>query len=165
MRFETDDGQALDLHVVGYQYPQLETELYDSNWLIVEVNLFHHQGAWSIRDPCLLTYEAVELGYWLEEVARWNPPRDSCAFVEQNLWFEYIEYSRAEYLEDTPNSDGGNLTVHLDGELCPVWARSTTTRRPGRTFQIQFPQSEENLREAAKQWRDEIAKFPQRAER
>lgn len=152
MRLKTKDGESLDLRVTGYQFPQLETELYDSNWLIVEGSLTHQQDVWTFRDPCLLTYEAVELANWIEQIAKGHSSEQSLRFLEPVLWFEYTE-------------DSGNRTlkVHLEAESCPTWARSNVGGIG--EFCIEVPSSEESLVEAVGQWRDEIARFPQRAER
>ena len=44
MIFEAADGQSLELRILGYQYPDLETEDYDSNWLNVEGKVAHPRG-------------------------------------------------------------------------------------------------------------------------
>ena len=51
------------MSLVGYQFPDLEDDEYDSNWLNVKIEVSNERGKWSAIDPALLTYE-VE---WLIE--------------------------------------------------------------------------------------------------
>jgi len=61
--------QRLELTITGYQFPQLEHEEYDSNWLLVCGIVTHATGKYMFHDACLLTYELRKLHSWLESLA------------------------------------------------------------------------------------------------
>ena len=83
-------GQSFVMHIAGYQSPQIATEPYDSNWLVISGSVVHPTGTWHFRDPCLLTYEAARLADWLESIAAGNTLPKECCFTEPNLSFETI---------------------------------------------------------------------------
>src|SRR3954452_11841563 len=74
MQLASRDGHSLDLKILGYQFPHLETQQYDSNWLIVSGNVTGPIGSWQFSDPFLLTYEAERLASWMDAVADGNRP-------------------------------------------------------------------------------------------
>src|SRR5262245_20140283 len=88
MKLAAPDGQSLEMQIRGYQFPELETEQYDSNWLIIEGVATHPEGNWRFIDPCLLTYELRELADWLSELAAGRSLSDKLDFIEPNLGFE-----------------------------------------------------------------------------
>jgi hypothetical protein len=90
MRFITNENASLELHVVGYQFPDIQEAEYDSNWLMIEGQVCHLRGDWTFRDPCLLTYEAVGLAEWLESVGDGTPCESYIVFLEPNLSFEIV---------------------------------------------------------------------------
>lgn len=151
MRFARDD-KSLELHILGYQFPGIETERYDSNWLVVEGKVAHPRGGWTFRDPCLLTYEVRRLADWLDSLARDEPSSECVVFVEPNLELHWIE-------SDTE----GCVRVTFDLKASPPWAaRDGAEDEPCR---IDFPVTEIELRRAAASLREQLEKYPQRGER
>jgi hypothetical protein len=69
MRLTSSDGTNFNLTIVGYQFPHLAAEPYDSNWLKIQIDVDGAQGRWRTADPALLTYEVAELADWLVRVA------------------------------------------------------------------------------------------------
>jgi hypothetical protein len=147
MQLASRDGQSLDLRILGYQFPHLETQQYDSNWLIVSGNVTGPIGSWQFSDPCLLTYEAERLASWMDAVADGNRPSYTCHFIEPCLEF------RALLRIDRPV-----LRVCFDHKARPPSAS-------GEHVWVEFPIEELDLKLAARQWRAELAKYPQRASR
>ena len=89
MELKSSNGMEITLDLLGYQFPKLLGEPYDSNWLRVQVRAVHPRGAWTSVDPTLLTYEVAALADWLELAAAGGPtslPR--LTFTEPNLQFE-----------------------------------------------------------------------------
>lgn len=84
MQFRGTDGQSVELYVAGYQFPDLPTVEYDSNWLRIEGQVSHPQGQWSFQDPCLLTYEVSRLADWLDALVEDQPKSDEIGFIEPN---------------------------------------------------------------------------------
>jgi len=87
MKLCAADGTAFELTILGYQFPELASEQYDSNWLVIRIHVDHPSGSWEARDPCLLSYEVAELADWLEAVAQGEPARREMSFMEPNLEF------------------------------------------------------------------------------
>jgi hypothetical protein len=152
VRLETTDGHSLELRILGYQYPDMETEEYDSNWLIVEGQIMHPRGGWKFRDPCLLTYEASRLAAWLESLARGSTPETEVGFIEPNISFRSV-VSSAE----------PTLRVYFELEARPPWALSAVVG--DEQCWIDFPVSEFELRRAAATLFDQLKKYPPRAAR
>ena len=152
MRLETEDGQSLELRILGYQYPDLETEEYDSNWLNVEGKVAHPRGNWKFRDPCLLTYEASRLADWLDSLARGTLSSEEVSFIEPNISFRSVE-----------SPEGGSLRVYFELEARPPWAPSDVVE--DEQCSIDFRLSEFELRRAAASLRDQLTNYPQRAAR
>jgi hypothetical protein len=148
MRLLGSAGQALELRVVGYEFPDNHTGLYDSNWLVIEGHAEHPGGNWVFRDPCLLTYEASHLADWLEAVAVGREGQPSAGFIEPNLSFNVVS-STGERV----------LRVSFALEAHPPWSP-----RSSEAF-IDFPIADLDLARAAMEWREQLRQFPQRAER
>ena len=56
------DGTEFEMEVVSYQFPHLEHEQYDSDWLNIKIRVRMSQGYWTSTDPSLLTWELARLG-------------------------------------------------------------------------------------------------------
>ena len=152
MRLIARDGQSLEIRIAGYQFAEMETEEYDSNWLRIEGSVQHPRGSWRFNDPCVLTYEAMGLASWIESLAQ-NPSLPSeYDFLEPNLSFEAIS------LEGLPM-----LRVYFELESRPDWARSNAAGE--RDLWVEFPLNELDLKAATQQWRSELSAWPQRAAR
>lgn len=88
MRLKSDLGERVEFKILGYQFPDLLNEVYDSNWLMIQVAVDHQRGYWKASDPALLTAEVEKLIEWFTAIHGDMPIRDSCSFIEPNLYFE-----------------------------------------------------------------------------
>jgi hypothetical protein len=141
---------ALQLEVIGYQFPKLETEPYDSNWLNIRIEATHPGGKWKATDPSLLTYEAAELADWLDGVANGSIVAPSeLSFLEPNLRFELIE-------KPSPT-----VRVYFELESRPKWAPADGASMDD--LWLDFPVDSDQLRAAASNLRAQLRPFPQRA--
>lgn len=70
MKLINKDQTSFKLNIQNYQFPKMETEEYDSNWLMIQIKVHHQKGEWQSVDPSLLTYEAKEIAEWLEKIAK-----------------------------------------------------------------------------------------------
>ncbi len=106
------NGDEFGLRVVGYQFPGSAAAEYDSNWLTVEVVARVGGRSWTVRDPCLLTWELAWLHEWIMGVAVGRPSHVEVSFLEPNLRLE---------LRD---GLGGSTVfrVYFELELRPPWA-------------------------------------------
>ncbi len=94
-----DGGTALELRVVGYQFPDLEAgadprdpDSWDSNWLVIDGSVRTAAGtSWSFQDPALTTWEVAELAAWLEHVAAGAvPPATTPQEAEATVRIEVV---------------------------------------------------------------------------
>jgi hypothetical protein len=92
---EGTNGRRLELTLVAYEFPEIEDDRWDSNWLVVRISAADDTDSWTAEDPCLLTWEVDELADWLDAVA--EPPATvaDLEFTEPNLMFERIEADAA----------------------------------------------------------------------
>ncbi len=137
---------SLRLSVLRYQFPQITTDEYDANWLIIRGHVSLDQRSWSFRDPCLTTFEVRQLADWLDRLARGDEVEPSCAFIEPNLRFEKLS-DRA-------------IRVSFALESAPPWAK------PGdpwneHGFEVLI---EKHLETAAGQLRAQLRAFPERGD-
>lgn len=151
MKLIASTGTAFELKILGYEFPDLETELYDSNWLVIQVHVSHPRGVWTATHPCLLTYEVAQLADWLEQVGAGQKVRAQIYFIEPNLEFQLV------------NAGGKDeaLRIYLGAELRPSWMESDIVCE----HEVQFLTSEVDLVAAAEELRKQLQCFPQRAER
>jgi hypothetical protein len=150
MRLHSSDGASLEVKILGYEFPDIETEEYDSNWLVIEIDATHPSGHWVCRDSCLLTYEVAALANWLAGIPRGQDVSHVQRFIEPNLEFRLIE-------ADTSRT----LRIYFEAECRPdgaPWNQGVV-----RDLWLDFPVSELNLEEAAESLRRQLAKYPQRA--
>ncbi len=83
------DLSKFELRVAGYQFPDIESDKFDANWLVIEGRVAPADGrAWEFRDPALLTWEVQGLSSWLEALASEQTVEEREDFLEPNLYFE-----------------------------------------------------------------------------
>jgi hypothetical protein len=148
MRLVLDEHAGVEVRIAGYQFPGNATADYDSNWLVIEGTVRHPRGAWTFRDPGLLTYEVARLADWLDAVAAGTEATPWCAFIEPNLSFDVSSESADRVLR---------MSFAL--EALPPWAET------GEEIYIEFPVNRVDFRAAAASLRSQLSSFPQRAER
>jgi hypothetical protein len=146
------DGQSLALSLAGYQFPDLASAEYDSNWLTVTIDVAHPRGNWRASDPCLLTYEAARLAAWLDGITPESAVGSEESFVEPCLVFSIVD------------ANGGRaLRVYFELECRPAWASARAAGQED--LWVQFPLSELDLKAAARELREQLLRYPQRAAR
>ena len=151
MKLSGSDGQSFELTILGYQFPNMNTEDFDSNWLIIQLDVHHPKGHWRSRDPCLLTYEVERLANFLEQVSRNEKVDAEEHFIEPNLKFRLL----------TPGSKDEKMRIYFELECRPSWAPSDTVGMED--LWVEFPVLEINLELAAQSLRDQLSIYPQRA--
>jgi len=153
MHLASPEGSlALELRVLGYQYPGGARDEYDANWLFVAGRVEHPRGNWSFQSACLLTSEAVRLANWLEAVGRGQPSEPELAFIEPCLRFECVS-----------GALGRSVRAYFQLESRPPWAESGLAGPP--PCFIEFPVSELPFRRAVESLRQQAARYPERAAR
>jgi hypothetical protein len=151
MDIYADNNSSFHLSIVGYQFPENEKEEWDSNWLRIHMAVALPQGAWSLTDPFLLTYEVGRLADWFDAIANHKQVENELGFVEPNLGFEVI------YQQDTAKY----LRVHFGMECLPPWVEKNE-HGTADVF-TDFSLADINLHEAAESLRLQLSFYPQRA--
>jgi hypothetical protein len=146
MLLKGGDNTEFEMKIVGYQFPHLENEQYDSDWLnvMVRVNLPH--GSWSSIDPSLLTWELVGLTEWLEKIADGKRVEPEESFMEPNLRFELTE------------EEPKKLRVYFELESRPSWAPYDGAGMED--LWAEFDIDADELRKAAGALREDLRRFP-----
>ena len=143
------DGQGLRLKVLGYQFPADSTSDYDSNWLVIQVEVAHPSGSWTASGAALLTYEASELAEWLDKCAV-GREADEISFIEPCLHCSFRLEAEVSWLR-----------VYFDLELRPRWA--PVVGAGGDDLFVDLSVTPAGLRTAAADLREQLRQFPQRA--
>lgn len=81
MKLKADEYSEFEMSVAGYQFPHIENEPYDSDWLNIQLNVNHPRGSWSKTNACLLTFELVGLAAWLRRIAEEPPSHSEEGFI------------------------------------------------------------------------------------
>lgn len=152
MSLKTPEGIELHMRATGYQFPQLEKEEYDSNWLQIQVTVKHPRGAWAKTDPSLLTFELKSLGDWLHQVSTGNYSKRDLYFTEPNLEFHIVPKT----------GPPERLSVVLSHENAPPFVQKAD-RYEG--FPLEFPLSGIDLEAASRAVLIQVQAFPQRGDR
>jgi hypothetical protein len=150
MEFNSSNGISFKLKIEGYQYPELLTEYWDSNWLYINIVINHPKGNSTATDPSLTTFEIKQLSNWLEAVYHRTNKMSSCGFTEPYIEFEIIKNKRNQE----------TLRIYLERKYLPTWGSSKGIG--SKSFWIEFPTNEINLLVASKELQLQLENFPQR---
>jgi len=148
------DGAELRLDVVGYQYPHVEADPWESNTLLVAVQVVSDHGTWRVVDPCLTTWEAAHLVRWLGALAAGDTRAVRQAFNEPNVRMSVNGLS----------SDFELARVHACFELetRPPWLPGPAAGRDTLCVDLDLPRVA--LRDAAVDLARQLRQFPQRGD-
>jgi hypothetical protein len=141
-----------ELTIVGYQFPKIENEMYDSNWLMISIKVTVPRGSWTATHPSLLTWEVERLADWLRAVAENEPVETEQDFIEPNLSFSIAGRSR----------DSITLRVYCGYESKPPWTRAGPATLED--HQVVLKVTPDDLKSAAESLRAQLSRFPLRAE-
>ena len=151
MILRSRDLSEFELRVSGYQFPDMESDEWDANWLIVEGRISPvDERAWEFSDPALLTWEVERLSNWLEALASGRPVEDGEDFVEPNLRFEVV------------GSDEDTITIRVYFELesRPSWFFADVAGM--NDLWVDLLVDMDDLRAAVRALRGDLAKYPPR---
>src|SRR5574338_1444596 len=154
----TASGSSFQMTILGYQHPDAAGEPYDANWLSIHVEASGPGGAWTGTDPCLLTYEVVRLADWLGAAAVGKEPARAISFLEPVLLFRLLDEAR-----------GRTLRIHFGNLINPSWNLLDTGapiahQGASPDLYLDFLLAEADLLQASNQLRDELRRYPDRAE-
>jgi hypothetical protein len=92
MLLQGRDGSAIEATIVGYEFPGIEGQKWDSNHLFIRIRVTTPVGRGSSVDPCWTTWEVERLIAWFESLAA-GEPASPVGFLESNLEFELAQQS------------------------------------------------------------------------
>lgn len=123
-RIQFNEQDRLDFAIAGYEFPDNHDGDYDSNWLMVRLEVDSRIGSWTVNHPCLLTRELVEL---VEATGK-----AAVGLKDGPVELRFIEPNLAFFLR--PVEDGTiEIAVEFDVEcLPPAWPEGTPCGLAGR---------------------------------
>ncbi|WP_077406059.1 WapI family immunity protein [Cellulophaga omnivescoria] len=92
MIFKGINDQTVEFRITNYQFPEITDCEYDSNWLLIYLNVKSDCGNWQTVDPSLLVGDVKEIIEWFKKISQNETPKYKCLnFIEPNLEFELIK--------------------------------------------------------------------------
>ncbi|CAG0994973.1 hypothetical protein ANAEL_02530 [Anaerolineales bacterium] len=149
LQINSSTDTSFKLEILGYEFPNITDNYWDSNWLSIQIDVTYSKGNWTAVDSSLTTFEVEELATWLEAVHSKTNKLSSWSFVEPCLEFQIRKQNRVKV-----------LMIYFELEMLPKWVESKGIGF--RSFGIEIPISEIDLLQVAKELRLELDKFPQR---
>jgi len=129
MVFNCVFNQSVKFKVINYEFPNINNGTWDSNWLIVDWQVYSKFGNWHTISPTMLTFEIYNLMLWFDDLSKNMCPEDnSIIFVDHDWRFELLnEYNapikkiRIKYNvvlppEELPDSDGYYVDIFANDE-------------------------------------------------
>lgn len=150
MQLKGPAGDAFSLKVAGYQFPEITDDVYDSNWLLVDVAVTVGGRTRQARQPCLDTYELADLIDWTEALSAGEETEPELYFCEPNLRFDLQERA----------GDRVRLRVFFDMENQPKKAPASASSMPHLYADLEC--TPEELRAWAEDLRAQLSQFPPR---
>lgn len=145
MKLTGADNKSFELWVLGYQFPDIHHDEYDSNWLRVGIKVEGYKKPWITSDPSLLTWELNALKNWLESLGK-NGTDKSVDFIEPNLGFELVH-----------KSDTALIRINLQLESKPSWFNEHDV------FSMEILADPKQISESIDRLSLDLKKFPPRA--
>jgi len=138
MQLRSPDGASVDLRITGYQFPgkwakvgsppswEWAGDRESANWLQIGGHITLADGkTWAFEDPCLTTWDALELGSWLREVAAGTVPPSPDAGGEPEGLLDFLEPNLAFSVEGR-TADRVQIRIHFSLESVPPWLKTPT---------------------------------------
>ncbi len=149
MKLTNPQGDYLDLHVVAYEFPQMEPQEYDeydANWLEVTIEAKDQEYKWQNQAPLITTREAMELVAFISSLAE----------GKDYPWLHFEE--PAIYFAGAKKPDGTCLIS------CGLWLDfhpfdHTDQAEP---YILEFVMTPQELAQQSDALMVEVAQFPQR---
>ncbi|SRR6266498_4006260 len=123
MNLHNKKGNEFHLQIVGYQFPDILNEYWDSNFLAVRVNGNYSARPWSFVDSCLTTFEVESLATWLEKLDSNKTSSPHISFTEPSPQFRVVKHKAGNFLlradlgyifrKKMPDIFGDKKTIHL----------------------------------------------------
>lgn len=146
-------ADALTLRITGYQFPDAEDPQKRYSWRMIEGEAACPRGSWRFRFPALTCDESSRISAWLREAAGYagrsavSGQPGILEFTEPDLRFSVARRRPGDAV----------LQIALDLEFQPPWHRQPEAGNP---FCLGMRLTAEQLRAAAAEWDEEVARYP-----
>lgn len=144
-----DARNVFTLGVLDYQFPDTAHDLYDSNWLTVQISAQTPELSWSSVDPCLLAWESHWLLNWLSDLALGIKCDAEMSFMECTLKFLAVSRNGADIV----------LLICVQEGLRPPNPNPDASEQ----FEIRMEVSASSIQAAVNEFSGELRSFPTRA--
>ena len=144
MKLESQNGSCFELAIIGYQFPEIEGDRFDSNWLLIKYSITNSKGTWTATDPCMLTSEVAELAIWLDKVSSGEKYQSEFAFMEPEIEFLCTQNETGEEVL--------RVYIHSEYAIPPTMVE----------LWVEFLLEDIDLGSVAKNLRRQLEKFPER---
>ena len=150
MKLKNSSKESFELRIIQYEFPNINNEKYDANWLLIEIEVSDQYGQWVVKDPCLLTFDIQNLGNWLLSIAAGEEVISKFQFMEPELEFHLIRPIEEEYI----------LRIYMRHNLKPQWKSSRG--REAEDFWLDFPVDSLVLQRLANSLHQQLMEYPPR---
>lgn len=149
MKILSSEGDCFEFKIIGYQYPNIVDDYWDSNWLLIKIDVIHGGKTWSAVDACLTTFEVARLAFWLKNIQFTDKRKPTCSFTEPNLTFHVVQSNSIEYLR-----------IFFELKFRPPWAYSNIAGLED--LWIDFALADINPLTIAQELLTQLQNYPQR---
>ena len=156
MKLGSADGDALELSIDGYEYPDAHDPQERFSWHMIRGHATNSTESWAFRFPALTCDESVRLGSWLQNVADRSASDvhgpgvpASISFTEPNL-----------RLGVDPRSQTGITVIIAQLDLEFRAPSNRISIGPGQPNTLQLSASADQISSAAMEWSANVAQYP-----
>lgn len=161
---DAETERFVSLSPIGYQFPDITDDQWDSNWLMIRGTARTPDEEWTFEDPAMLVHEAVAFGVWLHDVAAGRASlieddKDSHVWpgatqnLEPNIGLGLVESTKGSAtLRIFLRAESGPPRVQRDDQLSDM------------DFSFDLTTSRDAIEHAAEEWDAELVKFPERGD-
>jgi hypothetical protein len=139
---------SIELSFMGYQYPDLTNASFDSNWLMIQLNLHTSDGDYECIEPALLTRDLESLINWFTNLQNHQSAHESVGFIEPNISFRQCGWINNEL----------SLTITLQAEFIPPWIDKSLDE-----YKVDVSLSSDELDGVINSLRHQYKQFPKRS--
>lgn len=147
MIFKGIDNQSVEIRITNYEFPDITDCEYDSNWLIIYLNIKSKYGNWEMSDPSLLTSDVKRIINWLNDLSMNKSTEKNLSFLEPNLQFGLIKNQ----------ADLKTVRIHFDLGSRPQSADDE------KDYYVDCEMNNVELKKNAEELTKELEPFPERA--
>ncbi|MDR1220242.1 MAG: hypothetical protein LBK73_11640 [Treponema sp.] len=146
MKFECINNQFIELSVIGYQFSKI-TDEWNSNWLLVHINVKSNEKHWNKTDPAITTFELKWLIDWFKNISENKIEKyKRMDFTEPNISFELLNDFESNIKQ---------IKINFMAEFNPI-------SDVGTEYSIELNATNKQLKKYAEDLEIELNKYPER---